>query len=128
MTLFDVTEKENWIFSDWQLTYPVGWEQICKAVSALYDTFGNPELLRNNKVIAVEGKQDILSIDESINIMIRGMSKILKVPVMITFHNRSDMAKIVVATATEEFRDIDYKKFNLSMGQFMDSIELAMYR
>jgi hypothetical protein len=29
---------------------------------------------------------------------------------------------------TEEFQTADYQKFNMSMGQYMDSIEIAMYR
>ena len=32
-----------------------------------------------------------------------------------------------VACATDEFKEADYKSFNLSMGQYMDSMELAMY-
>ena len=28
---------------------------------------------------------------------------------------------------TDEFKDADYQKFNMSLGQYMDSIELAMY-
>ena len=47
---------------------------------------------------------------------------------MITFYNQTDLVRATVACATEEFREADYQRFNLSMCQFMDSAELAMYR
>jgi hypothetical protein len=32
-----------------------------------------------------------------------------------------------VACMTEEFKEADYQKFNFSLGEFMDSVELSMY-
>ena len=59
---------------------------------------------------------------------IRGVSKIVQVPLMVTFFNQLQTVRVSVARATDEFKEADYKKFNMSLGQYMDSIELAMYR
>lgn len=29
---------------------------------------------------------------------------------------------------TEEFQNVDYQGFNMSLGQYMDGIEIAMHR
>ena len=55
------------------------------------------------------------------------ISTILKVPVMITFYNQLQAVDVNVAKVTKEFEVCDYQKFNVSMGQYMDSIELAMF-
>lgn len=128
MLLINVNKNDGWLFSEWNLTYPVGWENICKAVSALYGFFKDPEILINDSATSVKSKQDVLSLDESANLMIRGISDIIHVPIMITFYNQTNIVRAVVRAATKEFLKKDYKSFNLSMCQFMDSIELAMYR
>ena len=74
-----------------------------------------------------EGEAEILALEEAGYLTVRGMSEILQVPVMITFFNQTDMVRVTVISATEEFEEADYEKFNLSMCQFMDSAELAMY-
>ncbi len=128
MLLMELNKDKGWLFSDWKLAYPVGWEQICKAVAAVYPSFSNPELLVNNKPVKVESRDDVMALDEAENLMIRGGSNILRVPVMITFFNQTNIAKVVVAQATDEFKHTDYQKFNMSMCQFLDSIEIAMHR
>lgn len=110
------------------MTYGVGWDKICKAAVALYDTYTDTEILIDNTAQLIRTKQDILKLDESGTLMIRGLSTVIKVPLMITFVNQTNIVKAVVAMATEEFSQADYQKFNLSMCQLMDSIELTMYR
>ena len=46
---------------------------------------------------------------------------------MMTFFNQLKTVNVAVACATDEFKEADYHNFNMSMGQFMDSVELAMY-
>ena len=58
---------------------------------------------------------------------IRGMSKIIRVPLMITFFNQSDVVNVWVACVSEEFKEADYQNFNRSLGQYLDSMELTMY-
>lgn len=128
MLLAGVKEDKGWLFSEWRMTYGVGWDKICKAAVALYDTYTDTEILIDNTAQLIRTKQDILKLDESGTLMIRGLSTVIKVPLMITFVNQTNIVKAVVAMATEEFSQADYQKFNLSMCQLMDSIELTMYR
>ncbi|MGN0684165.1 MAG: hypothetical protein ACI4JY_10860 [Oscillospiraceae bacterium] len=128
MLLVGVKEDSGWLLSRWNLTYGVGWEHICKAAKSVFDYYGGLEILVNNEAVDISSKEDILQIDEAWKMTIRGMSKIIKVPLMITFYNQTNAVDVSVAMATDEFKETDYQKFNMSLGQYMDSIELAMYR
>ncbi len=128
MLLINIKDNGNWINSVWNLTYKVGWEHICKAVNSIYDFYQDTEILIENKIVNIVDKKEILEFTESLNLTVRGVSTIIKVPIMITFHNQTDLVEVIVAKATDEFKQIDYQKFNISLGQYMDSIELAMYR
>ena len=48
--------------------------------------------------------------------------------IMITFYNQTNIVDVNVAKMTDEFAVADYEKFNKSLCQYLDSIELAMYR
>lgn len=128
MLLIGVRKEEGWLISRWNLTYSVGWESICKAIRSLYDFYPDPEILVGDKPITISNSEDILKVSEDRSMIIRGISSILKVPIMITFYNQLNFVDVNVACATKEFETADYQKFNLSLGQFLDSIELAMYR
>ncbi len=128
MLLVGLKEDRGWLISRWNLTYRVGWEHICKAAHSVYDFYGQPEILVDGKQVDIKNKDDILDIEEAGNLVIRGMSTIIKVPLMITFYNQLSAVDVNVAGATEEFKAADYQKFNMSLGQYMDGIELAMYR
>ena len=69
----------------------------------------------------------VLRLEEGGNMVIRGTSTVIKVPMMVKFYNQLQMVDVWVACATDEFKEADYQSFNLSMGQYMDSMELAMY-
>ncbi len=128
MLLVGVKESGGWLISRWNLTYRVGWEQIRKAIHAVYEFYSQPEVLTDNRMEAIVTKEDILKLDERGSMTLRGVSAIIKVPVMITFHNQTKAADVNVAKATSEFSEADYQRFNVSLCQYMDSIELAMYR
>ena len=128
MLLIGVKEENGWLLSRWNLTYMVGWEQICKAASAIFDYYDGLEILVDGETAEVSSKEDVLHLDEAGDLVIRGMSKIIKVPLMITFYNQTNAVSVSVAGATDEFKVADYQRFNMSLGQYMDSIELAMYR
>ena len=131
MTLMDVEKQNNWLFSEWRLTYRVGWEQICSAAALIYQYTTDPEILVGDadgeKKAAVNDEKEIPSIEEAGYLIIRGMSDIIRVPLMITFYNQLDLVRASVACAAEEFYEADYKNFNMSMCQFMDSAEIAMF-
>lgn len=128
MLLVGLEEDNGWVYSSWRLTYNVGWEQICKVTNAIYDTYNNPEILVDDIRVEIASKDDILSLEEDLILTIRGVSLILKVPIMISFYNQTDIVNVYVASATEEFSNVDYENFNKSLCQYLDSIELAMYR
>ncbi|MDD7769470.1 hypothetical protein [Suipraeoptans intestinalis] len=128
MLLKAIKENKGWMLSQWNLTYSVGWEQICKAVYFMFDYYDNTEILVDDKPIDLSSKEEIIKIDESGNMTIRGISKIIKVPLMITFFNQTSVVNVNVAQVNEEFKTTDYQKFNFSLCQYMDSIELSMYR
>lgn len=128
MLLIGVKEENGWLLSRWNLTYKVGWEHICKGAFAIFDYYDGLEILVDGEAVEVSSKEDILHLDEARDLVIRGMSRIIKVPLMITFYNQTNAVSVSVAGATDEFKEADYQRFNMSLGQYMDSIELAMYR
>ncbi|MCR5721850.1 MAG: hypothetical protein K6G72_05870 [Lachnospiraceae bacterium] len=128
MHLIGVKEEGAWLISRWNLTYRVGWDTIVKGVSTVYELYEQPEVLMDGKPVEIGAKEDILKLPERGNLCIRGISKIIKVPIMITFYNQLAAVDVNVAQATDEFKGADYERFNHSLCQYMDSIELAMYR
>lgn len=128
MLLLGVKKENDWLLAEYNLTYKVGWENICKAVSLAYEYYDNVEILVDNNKVNINSKEEIFQLDEARTMTIRGVSKIIQVPLMITFFNQLQTVRVSVVCATDEFKEADYKKFNMSLGQYMDSIELAMYR
>ena len=128
MVLIDVREENGWLSSGWNLTYPAGWTNICKAVSSVFDFYADPEVLVGGERISVSDKDEILALEENSKMTIRGMSTIINCPLMITFYNQLQVVEVTLPCMADEFKEADYKQFNLSLGQYMDSIELAMHR
>ena len=131
MKLVGVKKGGGWLYSEWNLTYRVGWSRICTAVLLIYHDMTDPEILSVNAggdaKISVNDEEEILSLEESGHLTVRGLSGLIGVPLMITFFNQLDLVRVTVACATDEFAEADYEKFNLSMCQYLDSAELAMY-
>lgn len=94
----------------------------------LLNDYDNIEILIDNKRIRVSSKGDIIKLTEAGSMTVRGFSKILEVPMMVTFLNQINTVNVSVAQMTDEFETADYQRFNMSLGQYMDSIELSMYR
>ena len=128
MLLAGYNDEQEWILSRWNLTYKVGWDSICKAVSASYDSFDAPEILVDDEKVNIRSKTDILNIEEKSRMTIRGMSKILKAPIMITFYNQMQAVDVNIAKAVPEFIGTDYQKLNMSLCQLLNSMELAKNR
>ena len=128
MLLIGVKEDNAWLLSRWNLTYRVGWEHICKAAKSVYDYYQGLEILVENKPVNAANKDELLSLEEARALTIRGMSTIVKVPIMITFYNQTNVVDVNVAKVTEEFKTAEYERFNKSLCQYLDSMELAMYR
>ncbi|MBQ6677449.1 MAG: hypothetical protein IJU75_01930 [Clostridia bacterium] len=131
MKLLGVEKDGAWLFSEWNLTYRVGWEHILRAAALIWEYTEDPEIIvgdaSGERAVKIGGPDDVSSIEESGRLTVRGVSKIIGVPLSVTFFNQLDLVRATVACANEEFSKADYREFNLSMCQFMDSAELSMY-
>ena len=128
MLLIGVKENNGQLNSRWILTYKIGWEQMLKACAFSSDYYEQFDILIDNQKVTVENKEEITSLNERSSLTFRGMSTIIKIPIMITFYNQLKEVDVSVAMATEEFSKADYESFNKSLSQYLNSIELAMYR
>jgi hypothetical protein len=131
MKLMGVEKRNGYLYAEWALTYRVGWDRIVNAAALIYRYTKDPEVFVGDadgeKAITVNSPEEILEIEEYGYLTIRGESEIIGVPIMITFYNQSDYVRQSVISTTDEFKESDYEKFNLSMCQYMDSVEIAMY-
>ena len=128
MLLLGVEKENGWLLAEYSLTYRVDWKHICKGVKLAYDYYENVEVLVDDKIVNINSKEQVIDLVEAGKMTIRGISKIIGVPLMITFFNQLQVARCSVACATEEFQAADYEKFNKSLAQYMDSLEIAMFR
>ena len=127
MLLVGEHEEDGWIQSTFTLTYRVAWEQLLLAVYGAYRYFSDPEVLVDGKPVEIGAPEEILTIAEDRNIMLRGISTVITAPLMISFYNQAQFVNVSVAAVNDEFRDTDYEKYNKSMGQLMDSMEIMMH-
>ena len=127
MLLVGEHEEDGWIQSTFTLTYRVAWEQLLLAVYGAYRYFSDPEVLVDGKPVEIGAPEEILTIAEDRNIMLRGISTVISAPLMISFYNQVQFVNVSVAAVNDEFRDTDYEKYNKSMGQLMDSMEIMMH-
>lgn len=128
MLLMDVKKEGIWLRSIWKLTSRVEWEKICKAVSSTYDFYNNVEVAVFNQEQNVDTKEDVLNLPESSQLTIRGTLKLFPAMISITFVNQLSDVYVDVLVDNNEFKEADYKKFNISLSTYLDSIEIAMYR
>ena len=127
MILIGEKEEKGWVHANYRLTRPVSWQQLLKSVHGVYGYFKKTEILVNGLPIQIGQPEEILQTPESKAISIRGVLTIIDVPVVVTFYNQADYVNVMVAGANEEFQNTNYEKFNKSMSQIMDSLELMMY-
>ena len=127
MLLVGEHEEDGWIQSTFTLTYRVAWEQLLLAVYGAYRYFSDPEVLVDGKPVEIGTPEEILTIAEDRNIMLRGISTVITAPLMISFYNQVQFVNVSVAAVNDEFRDTNYEKYNKSMGQLMDSMEIMMH-
>ena len=128
MVLLGVKADGAWLVSRWKLPYRIGWVHICKAVRSAFSDFSNVEILVDQNPVEISNRDDILKLEECGSMIIRGASDIMKSRVMITFYNQLQFVDVHVERSTDEFMEADYQKFNMSFGQYLDSLEIAMHR
>jgi hypothetical protein len=134
MLLAGLTEEPGWIRSSFNLTYRVSWETLLKGVRGVYPYMrgvspndDTPEVLVDNAIVQISSPDEILAIPEAGSITIRGFAPVIKAPAMLVFHNQVPSVNVAVGRVGEEYQNTDYEKFNKSMCQFMDSIEIMMH-
>jgi len=127
MLLVAENENNGWIRSTFNLTYRVSWPQLLLAVHGAYPYFANPQVLVDDAQVPISRQTDILSIPENRTIMLRGISTVINAPLMITFRNQSQAVAVSVGSVNQEFRNTTYEKYNKSMSQLMDSMEIMMH-
>ena len=87
----------------------------------------NPEILVDNAIVQISSPDEILTIPEAGSITIRGFVPVIKTAAMLVFHNQVSFVNVAVGRVGEEYQNTDYEKFNKSLCQFMDSIEIMMH-
>ena len=134
MLLIGIKEEPDWIRSTFNLTYRVSWETLLKGVRGVYPYMrgvspndDTPDVLVDNAIVQISSPDEILAIPEAGSITIRGFAPVIKAPAMLVFHNQVPSVNVAVGRVGEEYQNTDYEKFNKSLGQFMDSIEIMMH-
>ena len=134
MLLAGLTEEPGWIRSTFHLTYRVSWETLLKGVRGVSPSMrdvsqkaDHPEVLVDDEIIQISSPDEILAIPEAGSITIRGFVPVIKTAAMLVFHNQVSYVNVAVGRVGEEYQNTDYEKFNKSMCQFMDSIEIMMH-
>lgn len=129
MLLIGVKEEKSWLISRWHLSYHASWQAILKATQAIFAQYDKLQILVDNQVVEVKDKAAIANLQEAGQLTFRGISKILQVPISITFYNQLEEVDVQVAKVKNKFpATVNYEEFNKFAGQYLDSIELAMYR
>ena len=60
MLLLGVKKENDWLLAEYNLTYKIGWENICRAVSLVYEYYENVEILVDNNKVNINSKEEIL--------------------------------------------------------------------
>ena len=101
--------------------------KLIQGVRGVYPYIEDAEVRVDSEPLRFSAPEDLLAIPEASSVMIRGMSPILKASIMLTFFNQKPFINVAIGRVNEEFQTTDYEKFNKSMRQFMDSIEIMMH-
>lgn len=127
MVLSTVKEdNDGFLVARWHTTYSISWENILKTVRDIIENYIMPGIIVNDNIkIDIIDLDDILKIKEAVSLTICGMSKTYKIPIIIRFYTQ---LSIVESEIPSEFLKCDYEKVNKAMGQYMDSIELKMFK
>lgn len=128
MLLMAVKQEDKWLQSRWHLSYHASWQNIIQAGVAVLEHYEKLQVLVDEQLVEVKNKEQLLNLEEAGRLTIRGISTILKVPISLTFYNQLEEVDVQVAMASDKFASADYEKFNKAIGQYLDSIEIAMHR
>ena len=101
--------------------------KLIQGVRGVYPYIEDAEVQVDGEPLRFSTPEDLLAIPEAGSMTIRGFSPVIKAPTMLVFHNQTSFVNVAVGRVGEEYQHTDYEKFNKSLGQFMDSIEIMMH-
>lgn len=128
MLLIGVKKDASWLHSRWDLTWGTGWDPICRGACRLYADLEDPELfVDGEKQPPFEEREKILDIPEHGRMMVRGLSKTLGIPVMVTFFNQTKVVDLTHPVSADICTSTDYETYNKALAPYVDSLELAMF-
>ena len=128
MLLTGVKKEEGWLYSRWQLTYGAGWDTLCNGGCRLFSDLDDPEVFTDGeKQAPIKEAEKILDLPERGRLMVRGLSKTLGIPVMVTFYNQTKIVDLTLPASREICDSTDYETFNKALAPYVDSLEIAMF-
>lgn len=129
MLLIGVKENNGWLYSRWQLTWGIGWGHVCKGGRVLLDDFDDPEVFVDGEQLEPFAKpEDIFEVPERGGMMVRGRSKTLGIPVMVSFTNQVKYVSVTMPASKEVVDTTDYETFNKEIAPYVDSLEIMMFQ
>lgn len=129
MLLIGVKKEKDWLFSRWQLTWGAGWMCICKGGCRLLADLDKPEVYVDGEAVPpFAEREDILKLPERGKMMVRGLSKTLGIPVMISLMNQTQVVSLSLPATKEVVDSTDYETFNKEIAPYMDSLEIMMFQ
>ena len=127
MLLIGVKENEGWLYSRWQLTWGIGWLNVCKGGRVLLEDFDKPEVyVEDEKLEPFADPEDIFKVPERGNMTVRGLSKTLGIPVMVSFTNQVKLVSVTMPASKDVVDTTDYEAFNKEIAPYVDSLEIMM--
>ena len=128
MLLTGVKKEEGWLYSRWRLTYGAGWDTLCRGGERLFSDLDDPEVFTDGeKQAAIKEAEKILALHEQGRLMVRGLSKTLGIPVMVTFYNQTNVVDLTLPASRDICDSTDYETFNKALAPYVDSLEIAMF-
>ena len=110
------------------MTYGAGWDTLCKGGCRLFSDLDDPEVFTDGeKQSDINEAEKVLDLPERGRLMVRGLSKTLGIPVMVTFYNQTSIVDLTLPASRDICDSTDYETFNKALAPYVDSLEIAMF-
>ena len=87
----------------------------------------NPEILVDDEIIQISSPTRSSPSPRPVPSPFADSFPSSKTAAMLVFHNQASFVNVAVGRVGEEYQNTDYEKFNKSMCQLMDSMEIMMH-
>lgn len=125
MVLQENVENQNWIRLTWKCAFDMRWPKILAAVSAVLNTFENPEVLVGNPGMGSERVNPATNPEEKELLQLQGKSTHFRGNISVAFYTNT--RKVVVNIPKVIGFSNDYEVLSKAVGPFMDLLELRMF-